>query len=76
MAEETTKGPAQLPEYESPVAISLTKMRSGIGQNPDCLSGQRAGLQCNTGYSAITTCAPTGLGAGGTCNTGDGGLGT
>jgi hypothetical protein len=70
MEQETGKRSTQLPEYESPTLISLTKVQSGHGQGTECLAGQQATVTCGTGYSAFQTCAPTGLSAGPGCSTG------
>ena len=60
MKKDTSTRSIQRPEYESPTVIPLTKMGKGQGQTQPC----------SNGTNAIGTCAPTGLGAGGTCGTG------
>ena len=65
--EEVGNRAAQLPEYETPTAVSLTQIRTAEGQGTECGPGQQATIDCRTGYSALSNCAPTGLSAGGPC---------
>ena len=51
---------SRLPEYGTPVVISLTRVGRSQGQ----------GNPCRNGTGATGTCSPTGLGATGTCASG------
>lgn len=63
MKKEKGQMSSQLAEYETPKVISLTKLGTGKGQIPgDCVNGTSA-----------RSCNPNGLGAAGTCTTGDAG---
>ncbi len=57
MSEEKAERPPQLPDYESPVVMSLTRVQRGAGQSANCTNGgQPSSGFCDNGYSAIDVC--------------------